>query len=225
MALLNIEERVEKSIFEIIRLRLVAEGYLPNIKAYTKDAAGSALYRAAMAAIRASSKKFCIEIFGMASPQARGETQVPRIIVQTQRALPGDLGTPITSKVVSGNKYETFRHPYSSVDMQVDIKIVWNTANQLRICNAIIAETLSQRGYIDFHDTPNNENKIYLEQLNAGYDIKDIDQGVTETIIAFQIKDLYTTADIKIEDNGPLINEITVEIKDPVNNIENLNIN
>jgi hypothetical protein len=222
MALIDIESRVEKSIFEIIRLKLVAEGYLPNKKSFAKSDAGAAAYQAAITAIKDSNKKFCIQVFGMASPQARGETQVPRIVVQTQRALPGDLGTPITTKEVNGDHYEKFKHPYTSANLQVDIKIVWNTANQLRIASAIIASTLSTRNYIDFYDTPGNENKIYLEQLNAGYDIRDIEQGVTETIIQYQIKDLYTVADALIIANGPLITEIKTEIKDLTNNIETI---
>jgi len=222
MALTNIELRVERSIFEVIRLALVAEGYLPNKKSYAKNETGAAQYKAAMAAIRASSKGFCIQIFGMSSPQAKGEMQVPRIVVQTQRALPGDVGTPITSKEVNGDRYETFKHPYTSVNMQVDIKVIWNTASEVRIASAIIASVLSTRNYIDFYDTPGNANKIYLEQINAGYDIRDAEQGVTETIIQYQIKDLYTTADALIVSDGPLINEIKVDVKDPANNIETI---
>jgi hypothetical protein len=217
MALSNIQQDIERSIFEIIRLKLVEEGYLANIKSYTQNQNGANAYKAANNAI-ASTKGFYIEIFGAGSQQAKGEKTVPRIIIQPQRALPGDIGQPITSIEKGGNSYTQFKHPFTTSNYQIDIKAVWNTVVQYRIINAILAETVSTRNYIPFYNAAVPTDNFFMENLNTGYDASDSEQGTTESVYMFQITDINLRNPQTIKSNGPLITQITTEIRQGIPN-------
>jgi hypothetical protein len=220
----NIQERVERSIFEAIRLTLVENGYLKNIKDYTQDGSGSITFDLANKNIIAT-KGFFILVFGQSSAQSRGEKTVPRIVVQTQGSLPGDIGSPITSKEVTGETYAVYKHPYSTSNFKIDIIITHNKASHFRVCAAIVAEALGTRNYIPFYDDPTS--RFFIEVQNSGYSIRDIVEGLTDSVLSYQVKDLYEVETKTVKEDGPLITDIKVAIteKKSNKNIGNIEVN
>lgn len=211
----NIQERVERSIYDLIRRTLVNEGYLADIENYVVTEEGYGAYNRENLAI-AGVNKFYIQVYGQSSTQARGEKTVPRIVVQCQGALPGDIGSPFTSKQVDGERYSVYKHPYSTSNFKIDIIISHNTASHFRVCSAILAESLGTRNYIPFYDDPTSS--FFIEVQNTGYSIRDIIEGVTDSVLSYQVKDIFEVEDKLLAGNGPLITEIKTEIIDSKTN-------
>ena len=93
------EEIVSLTIYNALRSTVVVKGYLPDIQDFDVDnediniaKAQSDLYLNAMKVI-AADKGYCIEVLPYSSNQNKGYKKVPRIVVDIQSFLPGNIGT------------------------------------------------------------------------------------------------------------------------------------
>ena len=152
----NIQERVERTFYESVRLALVELGYWPDITQYPETNQGAIDFKQAVTSIH-NSKGFAIEIFGFSNAQAKGSIYTPRIVFQSRKIVPGDVGTPLTEKEVNGNTYTLFKLPFTSSNFQIIIKLVTSTAKQDRILNSIVNAVFSTRGYLNLYDAINNK--------------------------------------------------------------------
>lgn len=220
----NVEEMVEKSIYEAIRKALVTFEYLPDITVYSQDKSGREDFEKAIQTLndRGSPKDFSIDLKGFSGTKAKGEIAVPRISLTTLRPLPGDIGRPIRykEKTLDG-QYQEFLTSHTSFNLQIQIKITWQLQRHLRAAVACIAYALGTRGYIPFYNTLEN-NQItpqtqffYIEDLNVGYDARDSDIGNTETIYVYEVRDLNLVDDKSLTVNKPITDiNINIETQD-----------
>lgn len=202
MALNNIQEVVERSIFAAIGNRLVAEGYLPDITnagRYPVDGnnltpIGQENWQTDITTI-ATSKGFAIELFGCSAGKAKGLKKIPRIVIVPKRIMPGDLGYPpqdfyniISAPGITPVVYSKFQYPKESANMHYDIHLVSETQAQLRIMNAILQLVLGQKVYVYlYNDTTQN---FFIKQYNY-YDTPDPKDGIEENIYQYEVQDLY----------------------------------
>lgn len=184
----KIWETVDRSVYEKIRLLLVAAGYLPDITLFTDDDAGVLAYSVEMEAIKVA-KGFAIEIFGQGSNLKRYEKKVPRIVYSARRIFPGDIGgNPEYTYTKAGSVYNAEAVPPMSSSLQFEISLVYKTAEQERLLNAIIQATLKSRSYIPHYDNPSEQFFI----TNISYrDNPDTAFGITEKILTYQANDLW----------------------------------
>ena len=214
MALSDIESKVEQSIFEMLRLVTVAEGYLPDITSglYGNSGTGNTNWERACLDVIAN-KGFIVEVFGYSSPKEKGRVETPRITVISRRTKLGDVGNPvnplIVAKAQNPTEYRAIRRPILSVNMQVDIELVASSSKQIRILNAIVNEALGTMAFIPFIGT---EDKFFLRQFNY-YDLLDPDSSLIVKAYSYEIKDLYLTNIKVVQEDVPKITEITVETK------------
>lgn len=235
MALIANIEKVERSLFHAMRLLLVSEGYLPDITntgLYPDNDTGVAAFKAALAAIKAGSKGFAIEIFGVGSNQKKYSVAIPRIVILEEQRLPGSLGGgPIIGydPIVNSNSvvsYDVATLPPQTKDFTYKISLVYQTAEQGRIMSQILALALPARGYVKIWQTSTNE-KIFVRQSGfsetsfteegyreAGYmytveDVWDIDQVALPSVSPILYIDVYMYDQI----TGQPINESGVFIK------------
>lgn len=197
MALNNLQERVERSIFEELRKLLVAEGYLPNITNYTMGSPSStAQYHAALEAI-VTAKKFAAEVFGHSSSQEKGIKRVPRIAIIPRRILPGDTGAPpegyITEDPLDPDNFVKIVTSAEAANFQLDIHLVSSTAVQDRFLNAILSKAIGQKRYLKFYDDPTQ--RFFIKQYNY-YDLPDTMEGVEEKVYSYEVSDLYLYEEI-----------------------------
>lgn len=211
----NVQERVERSIFEAIREKLVEHGYLPERAAYDNTQHAQDLFQVAKTQIvDTSSKVDSIDIYGHGNALAKGIEACPRIVCVTRRVMPGDIGKKIYGEysvnALDPDAVVKAKHPYMSTNLHIDIEVVSKTARQDRIMNAILAEAIGgTMGFVDVYDTTINE-RFLVRQFNF-YDIPDTENGIIKKVYSYEIPDIYLT-DGMTQQNFPLIKEIKVEI-------------
>lgn len=211
----NVQERVERSLFEAIREKLVNHGYLPEVSAYSADQVGNDDYIAAKKAIVTNTdatKPDSIDVFGHGSELSKGIEATPRIVCVTRRIMPGDIGKKIDHEYwldpLDPDSVIKTIPPYKSTNLHIDIEVVSRTARQDRIMNAILAEAIGgAMGYVNVYDTTTKE-KFFIRQFNF-YDVPDTENGIIKKVYSYEIPDLYLT-DGMTQANYPLIEQITV---------------
>lgn len=219
MAINNIQQRVERSIFEAIRKNIVAEGYLPDIANNTLfpksggvlTSGGQAAWTAAINAIQESSKKWAVEIFGVGSSDAKGLKRVPRVVIAAKRIVPGEIGfapgfsyIPHTSIIGSYNKA---LNPGESANMHFEITLTNESAAQSRFLNAMLQRSLGSRKYVTFEDNVNE--RFFIRQYNY-FDLPDTKEGIEENVYSYEVQDLYIFDDSNAVVIKPIL-EITTQ--------------
>jgi hypothetical protein len=208
-ALSNLRERVERSIFHWIRLKLVEENYLPDITDYTNDPAGTASYVAAIAT-KAGANGFAIEIFNHSGSQEKILKKVPRIVLQHRLDLVGSIGSEFGSNYfipVPGG-FNRQSQPLRTTDVYLDIHLVSNSAKQDRVLHAVLMACISQARYIPFYDDP--EEKFLVEYVSHR-DYPDTTSGILENIYTYKCCDLWLE-EPNVDDTLVVpITEITLE--------------
>jgi len=194
--LIQVEERIQRSIYEAIRVELVARGYLPDISdnlLYPNTKAGQEAFQQAMSDIT-DARGFCVELFSTGALKARGLKKVPRIVIQKGRLLPGDIGSSV------GNSYQPdgaggfikVELPPHSTNMFLSIHLVSNEEGQDRVMNNVIGNAISVRRYLPLLDAVEFTDRFLI--LQVGYnENNDMDEGIMERIYEFSVPDLYIT--------------------------------
>lgn len=213
LVLSNIQMRVERSIYEAIRVQFVSQGYLPDITTsgrYPASSTGGANWEADLAIVTAA-KKFAVEVFGDSSSLQKGLKRVPRIGIIPRRIMPGDIGKDIRGgfapNPLDPDNTIFIKPTYQSANLHIDINVVPETAEQDRLVNAVIASALSTLNYLQFYDNPTEY--FLIRQFNF-YDLPDNKNGIAEKVYSYEIPDLYLYEGLA--NPVPLIEEITVNI-------------
>jgi len=202
-----IQEVIERSFFEAIRLLLVADGYTPDIAnsgLYPNTPTGYQAYLVALKGIATGAKGFSIEVFGASNPLDRETKDLPRITIQTSAFLPGSIGYDTAPQKVLNtetNKYELFIYDSRTYDLFLDCTVSAKTQAQLRVMMDIIHRAIPNMGYLKYYHNTEYffvENSSFQDQTNASnkvlgynyrYEVPDIqwvdpikqldDQGAT----------------------------------------------
>jgi hypothetical protein len=206
----DIQQKVERSIFELIRLKLVELEYLPDITLFAVTEAGYNSYQTAIQAV-VTAKGFCIEIFGASSPQAKGFKKIPRIVIKTKNYLAGELGnqpnlsyTPV-GDVNDPTSFEGKKLAPTTSNLKLEIHLVSKSSKQDRVLHNVIQETLTTRRYVPIY----NDNTKNFFLIYSGYlDLEDLDEGVIERVYNYEAKDIYASEEVVVTTVAP-INEIT----------------
>lgn len=208
----TVQERLERSLFEAIRLECVAKGYLPDITQYLTPPQQAA-YDNAIKSI-ATNMGFAVEVFSASSSHDKGLKKVPRIVIIPQDFMPGDIGgdqTRIYRTTECG--FNAFVRPPQTVSYNFNVHIISKTAAQYRVIRSMVANALPRRGYINFYDDA-TEN-FFIKNF-AFYTFDDSEEGIIERIYAYEIPDLYETDDQPVtsivgQTTIPGITDITAE--------------
>lgn len=215
----NLQELVERSLFESIRKEVVDKGYLPDITAqveitpvtipptytnkYPNTLQGRQQWELDIKNI-VNSKGFAIEIYNEGSNLGKGIKKVPRIVINSGNSLPGALGgDPSRFYEDTGNSYLPMVTPPQTVDLFIDIHVVSDNVIQERILNAIMALALPRRGYIKHYNDP---TKTFFIRFINFYDRDDLEGGIVEKVYGYEIPDCWDRADIQV---GPAVSKIT----------------
>lgn len=210
----DIQLRIERSIFEAIRQRIVFHGYIPDITDVKYQGLQPDVFEstwdADVAAIELANQ-FAIEVFGHGSSLAKGLKKTPRLAIIPRRIMPGDIGTNIdggfSRDPLAPDNTQKLIPTLQSADLHIDINVVPETAAQDRALNAILGEALSTLKYIPFYDDPTET--FLIRQFNF-YDLPDNRNGISEKSYSYEIPDLYLYEG-RVISNIPLIQEITVK--------------
>lgn len=206
----NIQARIERSIQERIRICLVEDGYLPDVKYFSKDIEGQAKWDIALNEIY-KEKSFAVEVFGHSAEKTKGLKKTPRIVVIPRRMMPGDIGTMGSfgyQKLPDDpDIWKNTLTDYHSTTMYLDINIVSANAEQDRYLNYILNRAVGVRRFIPLFDSP--EESFLIEQFNY-YDLPDNQESIEEKAYSYRIPDIWMYEEFI--DSNALINEIKVDI-------------
>lgn len=165
-----------------------------------------------------------IAIFGTGNNQSKGQKITPRIVVNARGFYPGAIGLPrqLVEKE-EGIGYTATEVPYETIDQYIDIHLVANTQEHMRLLHQVLFNSIPQRGYIKPYNEPKflYSGNIFLELVNF-FDIPNLDIGILEKVYQFQVFDTLTF-DKPAEGDLIPITDITLLLEGP-NSSEQINI-
>lgn len=206
MALSNIQEIIERSVFEAIRLVLVKYEYLPDITLFPDTAQGKLDYQEALATV-ISEKGFLIELLNENSNYKHGSKAVPRIVVNSGAFLEGELGGDPAKffEELENNTFEAKVTPPQTSSFFIDIHLVSNTVQQERVINSILSEAIPKRKYLPYYN--DTESKFFIRHINY-YQLDDSTNGILEKVNAYEVPDCWESEYETVQVGIAKINEI-----------------
>lgn len=193
IALSNIQELIERSLFERLRLACVEYGYLPDINSYADNPTGYASYLTALQTV-ITNKGFAIEVFGVSSKLAKYEKVIPRMVLDSFGFVPGSVGGDISQQfklqtIDDVDSYYGYFTPPNNSDYHFNLYVTSGKSSQNRIMNAIISLALPSRGYIPIYNDSNSLILTELLSMVPNYEKNNSD--VMENIYRYVIRDIY----------------------------------
>ena len=185
--MINSQEVIERSFYKALldtavslNYSLDPEKYLPvsaeNSKKFEADKSKLTKY---------------IPIFGTGNNQSKGQKTTPRIVVNARGFYPGDIGLPkqLVEKQ-EGIGFVASEFPYEALDQYIDLHLVANNQDDLRLLHQIAFWSIPQRGYIKPYTSEEFlfSGNIFLEVVNF-FDLPELDQGFIEKIYQFVVHD------------------------------------
>lgn len=146
---------------------------------------------------RAIGNKF-IYIFGIGNNLARGAKECPRITIELNAYYPGELGTEKYSVEKSKvEKFDVVEYDYTTKSTNLDIHLVANTQQEMRLLHDIMYHALPAKGYIkpyfnDYETWKRSKlgvtGNLYIEVGNF-YDHPDLQHGFLEKVYTYEVSD------------------------------------
>lgn len=161
------------------------------------------------------SLKRYIPVFGTGSSQSKGSKVTPRIVINARGFFPGSIGLPkVLMEKEVGVGYTTTEEPYNTLDQLIDIHLVANNQEDLRLLHQVLFWSIPQKGYIK----PYTEDSLMLTgnifvQLVNFFDNPDLDNGLLEKVYQFSISDCLLEEKITDEVITPL-RDITLSLEE-----------
>lgn len=216
--MISSQEIIERSIYSALLKTLTFLGYsLDPMDYYPVTDENKKKFTSDKEFIK-NTKGFFIDLFGVGNNQSRGIKECPRITLEAKGFMPGDIGLPKQIMEKVEDSYFVSEFPFEAIDQYIDIHLVANNQNEMRLLHTILFSSIPQRGYIKpYHleEIPFDGN-IFLEVANF-YDIPDTDKGIMEKVYEFNVKDSILTELInKSEDTISPIKVIEVLLQKPV---------
>lgn len=207
---------LERSIYEVVRLRLVDSGLTPDITLFPNTQAGYNSYIEALESI-SDTYGFSVELFNVSSNMSRGLKKVPRVVISHHSIIPGNWGSePNTYKKLQDGAFNLVKLDRVSMEMFFNCIVITNSTSQLRQLNSVITQSLPSIGYVPYY-TEGASQEDFMVHMVSGQPLTDNYSGIFESrffysipdIILNEVTDPYTVPPIKnIELNTKIANEL-----------------
>jgi len=201
---MDVQELIERSIYEKIRLALVSEGLTPDIVTNNTDT----LYNAALQAIE-TSKGFSVELFGSSSVESKGERKYARVVLDWVLFTEGDIGTTpevVYTKQEDGSFSKTVNH-ISSYEGLLAVAVVCNNIQEVRAINSILRENLPSKSYVPYYTGSGN----FLILQESSVKVSQTNDPLQEWVYTYLIPDIFFGLDIAKTGEVTEITSITIE--------------
>lgn len=195
--MVNLEEVIERSFYisllhETLKrgLTINPDEYLVNGEPTEKTADQFEKDKQAIG------KKF-IYVFGIGNNLSRGAKECPRITIELNAYYPGELGTEKFSVEEAKENFDVVEYDYTTKSTNLDIHLVANTQQEMRLLHDIMYHALPAKGYIkpyfndyeDWKSTPiGATGNLYIEVGNF-YDHPDHQHGLIEKVYTYEVSD------------------------------------
>lgn len=184
--MINSQEIIERSVYQALLDVAVGLGYTLNPNQYLPP---SLEQEQRFKSDIKNLKKF-IAIFGTGSAEAKGSKVTPRIVINARGFYPGAIGMPKQLIEKAGIGYMAYEQPYETIDQQIDVHLIANNQEDLRLLHQIMFWSLPQRGYIKPYteEKPLFSGNIFIEVTNF-YDSPNNNMGILEKVYQYAIQD------------------------------------
>lgn len=203
---------IERSIYCSILNTAVSLGYSLDPESYYPiSTENSARFISDKQKVIEAKGKF-IAIFGIGNNQSRGIKECPRITLESKGFMPGDMGLPKQILEKTDNNFFVSEFPFEAIDQYIDIHLVANTQDDMRLLHTILYSSIPQRGYVkpyNLEEVPFDGN-IFLEISNF-YDLPNTDKGIMEKVYEYTVKD-------------SILEELISELPEPIVPIDSMEI-
>lgn len=182
---------IDRLFFERLRLEVVAQGFLPDMVAYST----SEEYALAKQAIITSGNQL-IEVYGVGAKVTRGQLDYNRMVVTRSGSDKGTLGGVIGGEVVevpgsNPKEYQRVEYESFSKDLTYEIRtVVKNTAYD-RMLNDLLFYSLRERSYhpVVLPDGSFDEENLVLVEF-LGEASLNASEEYLERLYKFVVKDV-----------------------------------
>lgn len=201
---------VERSIYKSLLDTLLKLGYtldpanyfpasLENLEKFFNDKAD----------IEGSKGKF-IYLFGSSNYLSRGKKNTPRIVINSEGFIPGDIGFGNQLIEESDNGYILSNEPFESIDQLIDITITASDIESFRKLSYVLSKSIPNRGYIKpyTYDSPPYSGNIFIT-LDNFFDEPDLQNGLLQKTYKYTVKDSLVNVSEPV-DTIPKLIDITL---------------
>ena len=230
--MVNLEEVIERSFYisllhETLKrgLTINPDEYLVNGEPTEKTADQFEKDKQAIG------KKF-IYVFGIGNNLSRGAKECPRITIELNAYYPGELGTEKFSVEEAKENFDVVEYDYTTKSTNLDIHLVANTQQDMRLLHDIMYHALPAKGYIkpyfndyeDWKSTPiGATGNLYIEVGNF-YDHLDLQHGLLEKVYTYEVSDGLILEEVVSQGEIVPIKDISVLIQPECTDGVELNI-
>lgn len=185
--MINSQEIIERSVYSALLDVTTTLGYTLNPEDYLPVSnANKQKYDADLAKLQ----KY-IAIFGTGNAESKGQRVTPRIVVNARGFYPGTVGLPkILLEKQVGVGWTANQEPYETIDQYIDIHLVANNQDDMRLLHQILFWSIPQRGYIKPYTEPEFlfSGNIFIELINF-FDQPTEAVGLMEKVYEFLVLD------------------------------------
>ena len=132
-----------------------------------------------------------IPIIGTGNATSKDQKITPRIVLNARGFYPGNIGLPreLIEKA-EGIGFTANEEPYETLDQYIDVHLVANNQDDLRLLHQIMFWSLPQRGYIKPYTAEKflPSGNIFIEVGNF-FDYPNVNLGLLEKVYEYRIYD------------------------------------
>ncbi len=212
--MIDVQEAIDRSLYEMVRLELVRQGYTPDFTIYPDTREGYTEYEEALKVIR-NTKGFAIELFNISPPEDKGLIKAPRIVMMNEAFFQGSIGAGITPIYTQdGEDYNASYTDPTAYDIIYSFILRATKTLELRALRKILHKALPSKFYCPFIGT----DQHFFCELTGASSRTGFKDGGLEDHYRYYISDIFLTETV-LEKVAKAINSITIntEIADRLN--------
>ena len=163
-------------------------------------------------------KKY-VYIFGVGNNRSRGPKEVPRITLELQGYYPSTFGVEKLGIENIGSKSQVLEYDVAPKDTIIDVHLVANNQEDMRMLHSIMYAALPSRGYIlpflgdkekYFSSKVGTSNNLFISVGNF-YDKDELQHGLIEKVYSYTVHNGMILENIVGEISN--INSISVDVQ------------
>lgn len=195
--MVNLEEIIERSFYISLLHETLKRGLTLNPDEYLVNGEPTEKTADQFEKDKQTIGKKFIYVFGIGNNLSRGAKECPRITIELNAYYPGELGTEKFSVEEAKENFDVVEYDYTTKSTNLDIHLVANTQQEMRLLHDIMYHALPAKGYIKpyFNDyeawksTPlGATGNLYIEVGNF-YDHPDLQHGLLEKVYTYEVSD------------------------------------
>lgn len=170
---------IDKSVYETVRLALVANGMLPDVRNYTTPES----YNQAKVTLGGD----LVEVLGVGAAEAKGDKSGVKILIERKGFSAGDLGNINSKEFVKkdSGSFKAISVTSMSTNIDYDIRVLSSSVKMERKCLDVLIHCFGMRRYIPVVDS----EEVVLINFKGDVDVSSV--GNRERLVKYTVMDIW----------------------------------